>query len=775
MTTIPPQLREFKFILVLANDKRPLERWQKPENQYKYDDPRLVNYLRGGGNYGVLCGDGLVVFDFDNVSTEDVGRVVKILGKTFTVKSGSGNGFHLYYKIPGYDVQTTKVLLGNGHIDIRGKGSYVVGPGCVHPTGGKYKIIDNSEVRVIKYEDYMNFIGKRMSKETKTTKKVDIRFRDNVDDDELFAAVSSLPRRIQQLIVKPWNKDEIIFKRYNSRSERDMAIVRALVLNGFVDLVKVVFERFPCGDKYREKGRFGEEYLRNTITKAFGNINITNYDDYVHLYTLFQKIRGAVSRKELGLVIAKQLDEIAREIAEISDENVRDFFIDMLYMSGHRGIRKQVEYYLMHEDSQPHSVLEYLQLEPPPIQYYLEPFIPKNSIVLFAGRPASAKSLLLMYLSLILSSKRKIEGLNISGSPKILYYDLENNKFSVARRLQAMMRGLKMDVNEIEDRFKIVNSFSPAMLSKEVKNAMNYDIIILDSYRRFLRGREEKSHTTNMFYLNFIKPLREAGKTVIIVHHLRKGTTFDEIDEASLMDAIRGSSDILAQIDLAFVLSKIKKIDNNEMSYDVYIYTAKDRDVRAPVPYLFNVEYNMETQVTKLSIQRSAGLSYSDIIANKILEVIKHEEEREGHAVDRTKIIERLVAVLGIPRLAAFNKLRELNKMGYIQIRENKVSVLGIDAFASKFDLDVVPVNKKSAETIDRLLDSNSLAPSHLAANSVDGGKIYSYLPGNPLLEYCKVERDRYDVEQKFGEEAVRKALEDGELFEPRPGKVKKL
>lgn len=53
---------------------------------------------------------------------------------------------------------------------------------------------------------------------------------------------------------------------YRSRSEADAAVVAALVSAGHDDAtIRGVFERFPIGEKFREKGRDGTRYLARTI------------------------------------------------------------------------------------------------------------------------------------------------------------------------------------------------------------------------------------------------------------------------------------------------------------------------------------------------------------------------------------------------------------------------------------------------------------------------------------------------------------------------------
>ncbi|NSW83145.1 MAG: DNA primase [Syntrophothermus sp.] len=57
--------------------------------------------------------------------------------------------------------------------------------------------------------------------------------------------------------------------KYPSRSERDMAITHYLVKAGLSDdQIWYIFKTQACGDKFREKGRSGDDYLALTISKA---------------------------------------------------------------------------------------------------------------------------------------------------------------------------------------------------------------------------------------------------------------------------------------------------------------------------------------------------------------------------------------------------------------------------------------------------------------------------------------------------------------------------
>lgn len=142
---IPNQLKkeEFRFILINKESKVPIEKDWQTKNNYRYDDPKLLNHI-SKGNYGVLLGHGgLIVIDAD---TEEFAKEIeKKLPETFTVETGSG-GRHYYYLS---DAKKKIIFIKRGihHGELQTKGQFVVGANCIHPNKKRYKIIKDGEIR----------------------------------------------------------------------------------------------------------------------------------------------------------------------------------------------------------------------------------------------------------------------------------------------------------------------------------------------------------------------------------------------------------------------------------------------------------------------------------------------------------------------------------------------------------------------------------------------------------------------------------------------------
>ncbi|MCW4021167.1 MAG: hypothetical protein NWF14_08075 [Candidatus Bathyarchaeota archaeon] len=87
------------------------------------DDPKLLDWLEKGGNYGIVGGNGIVIADADSKELKTV--IARILPHTFTAKSPGSNGYHSIYKVDDdkpirlWDIKHKNIG------DIQGKGKWL--------------------------------------------------------------------------------------------------------------------------------------------------------------------------------------------------------------------------------------------------------------------------------------------------------------------------------------------------------------------------------------------------------------------------------------------------------------------------------------------------------------------------------------------------------------------------------------------------------------------------------------------------------------------------
>jgi len=153
--TIPKQLQDpyFRFILLKPNGKEPLETNWQDKNNYDFRNKKLLEHISKGGNYGVVGGYGnLVIIDSDS---QEVTAIAEKLKATFLIKTGSPEKYkkHFYFIS---DKEIKPIRLSKEKVgdlgDVRAEGQYVVGPNCMHPTGGIYKI-EGGDIAKIKEEE----------------------------------------------------------------------------------------------------------------------------------------------------------------------------------------------------------------------------------------------------------------------------------------------------------------------------------------------------------------------------------------------------------------------------------------------------------------------------------------------------------------------------------------------------------------------------------------------------------------------------------------------
>lgn len=155
---IPEKLRDPNFRFIRLKSKIPQEKdWVN--NNYKFDDPKLLKHLEVGGNYGTVMGQGnLIVVDCDS---EEINEAAKGLPETFTVKTGRGF-LHRYYIAP--EIQRPIRLLKDGKAmgevgDILAYGKQAVGPNSLHPNGNRYEVFNDHKIASLSYGELREALG----------------------------------------------------------------------------------------------------------------------------------------------------------------------------------------------------------------------------------------------------------------------------------------------------------------------------------------------------------------------------------------------------------------------------------------------------------------------------------------------------------------------------------------------------------------------------------------------------------------------------------------
>lgn len=147
-------------IIPIGEDKKPLTNWKQwCSERQSMDDVKSFNWSAAKG-IGIISGiNDIRLFDLDHVEDDAVVHtVVKLLGLPkeycWVVRSGSGKGYHIYFKC-GFEFpaqQIGRVQSGNyklkakdpqvlDHMELRWKDCQTLLPPSAHPSGNPYEFV----------------------------------------------------------------------------------------------------------------------------------------------------------------------------------------------------------------------------------------------------------------------------------------------------------------------------------------------------------------------------------------------------------------------------------------------------------------------------------------------------------------------------------------------------------------------------------------------------------------------------------------------------------
>lgn len=512
MSIIPENLQkdEFRFVLLAKDSKIPFEKNWTTENNYKYDDNKLLDWISKGNGYGVLCGPGnLVILDVDDLGYLD--EIEKIIPTTLTIETGSGKR-HYYF----LSSSTEKIILEKDekHIgELQGTGTQCVGPGSVHPvTKQKYKILNDVPIAILP-ESVVFYIKSNYVKQREFEVKSPNwnQYRTTTIGEQIditqLVDLSKMKKSGREFYgVHPVhgsttgmnffvNPDKGLWHCFRCQSGGDalswLAVKEGIcqcsdfAYNGiklkgqkFVDTVKIAKERFNVNT---------DEFLRKTSTSVLQDYQVT----------------------------PQMLEQL----------NLDD--LEIVYSNGVKDLKIQG------------------------IQWLVKDFIPMSSIGFSVGRSGAYKSFSALHMAFCISEGLKVFGRYETTKSKVLYLN-EENSWSIFKPMVEYVRtGLKCEGSDNlvfctyqNLSLDIENVAMRAKLEKLIQKE-GIKVIFFDSLKRFFSFDENDANKVNMFYTYVLKPLaRKYDLTIIMLHHTKKEMNYKNI-KVDKKDLIRGSSDFV--------------------------------------------------------------------------------------------------------------------------------------------------------------------------------------------------------------------------------------
>jgi len=150
--------------------------WNYPHHmqskRFSADSEVLNGYFEPGWGYGIACANSLAVVDIDEKEYSEY--ITSELPRTAYQVTGSREGLHLFYKVPGLDQRQNLVLQASTRTPVIAEGygiesdeskhigevkcdphGYVVGPGSLHPSGNRYGPLNGGSITEINKQDFL--------------------------------------------------------------------------------------------------------------------------------------------------------------------------------------------------------------------------------------------------------------------------------------------------------------------------------------------------------------------------------------------------------------------------------------------------------------------------------------------------------------------------------------------------------------------------------------------------------------------------------------------
>ncbi len=241
------------------------------------------------------------------------------------------------------------------------------------------------------------------------------------------------------------------------------------------------------------------------------------------------------------------------------------------------------------------------------VVYLIEDFLVEQTITNIYAKAGHGKSFLALYLALNLLDDKKIS--------ECYYIDLDNSKKALqSRGLDKIIVKYPQLIYVHRSKFKqaveVVETIKHQLLNPDLKDLKGM-LIVIDSVRDFLGGKDMLKDKDVMPLLNDFKTLREAGATIIFLHHANKE------------NGAKGATAFIDSVDITYQLKSIQLEKHKKISYALEV--KKDRIA------VVNTGFELDTvsQVLKKGNFDIANLNDEEMeLINTFKEIL--EENQEG-------------------------------------------------------------------------------------------------------------------------------------------------
>lgn len=216
-----------------------------------------------------------------------------------------------------------------------------------------------------------------------------------------------------------------------------------------------------------------------------------------------------------------------------------------------------------------YSLDELLQMDLPPIEWLLYPFIPIKGVCMIAAPRGIGKSFLAMTMAIAVSSGISFLGFKAEKRYRVLYMDGEMNGRTLQDRFNALIAGFEQNGQSVNTEnlhiygcdFQndatmpdIANPRHWPSLDNAIRDIGNVDLIILDNIYTLYNCPDENAASNWQAFNKWSVLQRAEGRSVLWIHHTGK-----DADKGG-----RGSSAIETILDASILLKRPQGYATNQ-------------------------------------------------------------------------------------------------------------------------------------------------------------------------------------------------------------------
>jgi len=259
------------------------------------------------------------------------------------------------------------------------------------------------------------------------------------------------------------------------------------------------------------------------------------------------------------------------------------------------------------------------------IEYLLDRLLPKGALVMLQGQPKSGKSVFTLFLAMQLSLKEWRAGLfePPKKACKVLILEYEDAAILVAKRLSRYLVGTGHGPKDFPanllfsdfPEFYIDNPrHTEAMISYILENQV--DLLIIDTLSHVHRADDENKSSDMKPAMAALKKItKKTGATVLVLHHVAKGSSERNISEKG-----RGSSIIPGAADVIIDWGDRKGTNITPVSIASKFGDSQEFKVQYIPMTDGSVEWQIDTESAQQSPRRNWRAEVLDEIKKRTLE-----------------------------------------------------------------------------------------------------------------------------------------------------------